>query len=875
VPVTGVRRRDGPVRFRAGRTRGGWGRVGGPEADSGRVPDWRYHFAVNRTLIGAAVLALTWMGLVTGQSAPPPRPAPPTAPAPVPPAVPQTRAVQPASATPATPAASSAAAQRALLDQYCVTCHNARLKTANLLLDQLDLSRLGEHVDVAETVVRKVRAGLMPPTNARRPDPAALASLVTWMESELDRGATTHLPAPGLHRLNRTEYTNAIRDLLSLEVDASSFLPADDSTRGFDNIAGALTMSPALMEAYLSAAGKISRLAMGDVSAPSQQVFEVPADTAQNHHIEGLPFGTRGGILIKHQFPVDGQYTFKVKGVTGYFQAVLGGVTGEQLIVTVDGERVAQFDWDKEISNTTGNGRSTPRIPVPAGLHTVGVTFLATNDVPGSELNRPFQRTMNTPGSIPGFLFYPHVGQVQIEGPYDISGVGDTASRRSIFSCRPATPREEATCARAIVSRLARRAFRRPITAADLRILMPFYQSGRGEDGTFDAGIEAALQRILADPEFIYRGEPEPAAVRPGQAYPVSDLALASRLSFFLWSSIPDDQLVDLAARGRLKEPAVLERQVRRMLADPKSEALVRNFTGQWLGVRSLAASEPVVNLFPDFDDNLREAYAREVELFFGAVVQEDRSVLDLLTADFTFVNERLAKQYGIPNVYGPHFRRVTLPPALDVRRGLLGKGALMTVTSNAARTSPVARGKWFMQTFLGVSPPDPPPDVPAFVERTADTTGNTKPPTMRKALELHRISPTCSSCHQIFEPMGLALENFDAVGSWRTLDEGQPIDASGVLPDGTKVNGVVDLRRSLDRYSTQFVQVVAEKLLTYAIGRGTEDEDMPMVRAISRDAAARGYKFSALVLSIVKSDMFRMNQKAAAAQPGTQQAAR
>jgi hypothetical protein len=760
------------------------------------------------------------------------------------------------------------------MDQYCVTCHNARLKTANLLLDQLDLAQLGDHVDVAETVVRKVRAGLMPPTTARRPDPAALQSMIAWMEGELDRSASTHLPAPGLHRLNRTEYTNAIRDLLALEVDASKFLPADDSTRGFDNIAGALTMSPALMEAYLSAAGKISRLAMGDVNAASQAVFEVPADTAQNHHIEGLPFGTRGGILIKHQFPVDGQYTFKVKGVTGYFQAVLGGVSGEQLIVTVDGERVAQFDWDKEIAGTTGIGKSTPKIPVSAGLHTVGVTFLATNDVPGSELNRPFQRTMNTPGSIPGFLFYPHVGQVQIEGPYDITGAGDTASRRAILTCRPKTAAQEPACARSIVSSLARKAFRRPITAADLRILMPFYTAGRGEDGTFESGIAAALQRILADPEFIYRGEAEPAAVRAGQAYPISDLALASRLSFFLWSSIPDDQLITVAAQGRLRQPAVLERQVRRMLADPKSDALVRNFTGQWLGVRSLAASEPVVNLFPDFDDNLREAYEKEIELFFGAVVQEDRSVLDLLDGNFTFVNERLAKQYGIPNIYGPHFRRVTLPAALEMRRGLLGKGALMTVTSNAARTSPVTRGKWFLQTFLGVTPPDPPPDVPAFVERAADTTGNTRPPTMRQALEKHRISPTCSSCHQIFEPMGLALENFDAVGSWRTLDEGQPIDASGVLPDGTKVTGVVDLRKALERYSAQFVQVVAEKMLMYATGRGTEHEDMPMVRAIAKDAAASNYKFSSLVLSIVKSDVFLKNQKASAA-PATQQATR
>jgi hypothetical protein len=753
-----------------------------------------------------------------------------------------------------------------MVDKYCVTCHNARAKTANLLLDQLDLTHLSDHAEIGEKVVRKVRAGLMPPTGVPRPSDADLAGMIAWMEAEMDRGARTHIPAPGLHRLNRTEYTNAIRDLLALDVDAKKFLPADDSTRGFDNIAGALTMSPALMEAYLSAAGKISRLALGDVTSPTQAVFDVPADTAQNHHIEGLPFGTRGGILIKHQFPVDGEYSFKVKGVTGYFQAVLGGVTGEQLEVTVDGERVKLFDWDREISNTTGNGRSTPRVPIKAGLHAVGVTFLATNDIPGSELNRPFQRTMNTPGSIPGFQFYPHVGQVEIEGPYNVKGTGDTATRRKIFTCTPSTPAQEAPCARQIVSTLAKRAFRRPVTTADVNTLMAFYREGRKEDSSFDGGIEAALQRILADPEFIYRGEIEPAALAAGHAYKLTDLELASRLSFFLWSSIPDDQLIDLAAAGQLSNPAVLEKQVRRMLADPKSEALVRNFTGQWLNVRSLAASEPVVNLFPDFDDNLRNAYQREVELFFAAVVQEDRSILDLLDGNFTYVNERLAKHYGIPNVYGPRFRRVTLPVSLEMRRGLLGKGALMTVTSNAARTSPVTRGKWYLTTFLGVSPPDPPADVPALTERKQDTTGNTKPPTMREALQAHRVNPTCSSCHQIFEPMGLALENFDAVGAWRTLDEGQAIDASGVLPDGTRVNGVIELRKSLrDRYADQFAQVVAEKLLTYAVGRGTEYQDMPMIRRITNDAEKTSYRFSSLVMTIVKSDMFRMNQKAAA----------
>ena len=786
----------------------------------------------------------------------------------------QTAAPRPAAAQPATAksaavtakaAAPDTAATRKLLDQYCVTCHNAKSKTANLLLDQLDLANLDDHVDVAEKVVRKLRAGLMPPTGMVRPDPATMESLIRWMEDELDRTATTHLPAPGLHRMNRAEYTNAIRDLLALEVDATKFLPVDDSTRGFDNQAAALTISPALMEAYLSAAGKISRLAIGNFDAPTQWVWDVAADTAQNHHIEGLPFGTRGGILFKHQFPADGDYTFNVKGVTGYFQAVLGGITGERLEITVDGERVHLFDWDKEIANTTGRGRWTPKIPIKAGLHTVGVTFLATNDIPGTELNRPFQRTMNTPGSIPGFIFYPHVGQVTVEGPHSAKGATDTASRQRIFTCKPGGATTEDACARRIISTLAKRAFRRPTNAADMKELMQFYQTGRREDG-FEGGIEAALQRILADPQFIYRGEREPATAVAGKPYRVTDLELASRLSFFFWSSIPDDELIDVAAAGRLREPAVLERQVKRMLADPKSSALITNFTGQWLSVRALKTYEPEVNLFPDYDDNLRAAYQREVELFFGSIVQEDRSVLDLLDANYTFVNERLAKHYGIPNIYGPQFRRITLPAEFDMRRGLLGKGALLTVTSNAARTSPVTRGKWFQATFLGVEPPQPPPGVETDLKVGAsDAAGNTKTPTMREMLETHRRNPTCAACHRIFEPVGIALENFDAVGTWRTIEEGAPIDASGQLVDGTKVSGVVDLRNSLIRYSDQFTRVVAEKLVTYALGRGVEEEDMPLVRAIVKQSAGSKYRFSSLVLGIVKSPVFQMNMKATA----------
>jgi len=805
-------------------------------------------------------MALMSVALVSGQTS---QTARQSTPAPNTGAPTQARSQSPASTAKVSTAAPDASAQRALIDQYCVTCHNARLKTGNLLLDQLDLAHLPQNAEIGEKVVRKLRAGVMPPTNMKRPDAPTMQALIVWMENELDRGAVTHLPAPGLHRLNRTEYMNAIRDVLNLEVDATKFLPPDDSTRGFDNIAGALTMSPALMEAYLSAAGKISRLAIGDVSAPTQAVFEVPADTAQNHHIEGLPFGTRGGLLRKYEFPADGEYTFKVKGVTGYFQAVLGQIKGEQLEVTVDGERVKLFDWDREIANTgNSGGRSTPRIPIKAGLHTIGVTFLATNDIPGTELNRPFQRTMNTPGTIPGFQFYPHVGQVVIEGPYSNTGSVDTESRHKIFVCRPVTARDEETCARTIISTLVKHAFRRPSTNSDMQLLMDFYASGRSEGGNFDQGIEGALQRILADPEFVYRGESEPTNLATGKSYRISDLALASRLSFFLWSSVPDDQLIDVAAQGKLRDPAILEQQVKRMLRDPKSEALIENFTGQWLNVRSLASSEPVVNLFPDFDDNLRQAFERETELFFGSVVHEDRSILDLLTADYTFVNERLAKHYGIPNIYGPQFRRVTLTPDLDMRRGLLGKGALLTVTSAAARTSPVSRGKWFQQTFLGVSPPDPPPNVPAIKEKAPDTTGNAKAPTMRQTMEAHHSNPSCNTCHQIFEPIGLALENFDAVAAWRTQDEGNPIDATGTLVDGTKVDGVASLRNVLVRYSDTFERVVAEKLLTYALGRGIEYQDMPLVRSIVRDSAGSKYRFSSLVLGIVKSPAFQMNMK-------------
>jgi hypothetical protein len=752
--------------------------------------------------------------------------------------------------------------QAAVVRGYCLDCHNETEQVAGLNLETHPFDAVAADAETWEKVIRKLRAGLMPPADGGPTlERKARDELAAFLESEIDRSAESHLPAPGLHRLNRTEYTNAIRDLLALNIDATSFLPPDDSSHGFDNMAGTLTTSPALMEAYLSAAGKISRLAIGTETAPTLAVFDAPHDTSQNGYIEGLPFGTRGGMLIEHEFPADGNYVFTVKGMTGYFTAVLGNVKGEQLEVTVDGARAYLFDWDKEIAPNEGNGGRTPEIPIKAGFHRVGVTFIATSDLPDTGLNRSFVRTMNSPGSISGYTFYPHVGQVFIEGPFDGVAAKSTQSRDEIFECYPVESSKEGDCARTIISSLAGKAFRRPATETDVEEVMAFFRAGREEGGSFDYGIEAALQRILADPEFIYRRELEPSGVAAGSPYPISDLELASRLSFFLWSSIPDEELIGLASQGRLRDAQVLEQQVERMTADPRSEAFIESFTGQWLNVRGMQASEPVVDLFPDFDSTLRQAFRREIELFFGSVIHEDRSILDLLTADYTFVNERLAKHYGIPDVYGAQFRRVTLTPELDMRRGLLGKGALLTITSDAARTSPVKRGKWFLETFLDISPPDPPPGVETDLKAVAGEA----PKTLRARLEAHRINPTCSACHQIFEPLGLAMENFDAVGAWRALDAGQPIDPNGVTNDGVPLTGVQSLREFALGKGDIFAESVTQKLLTYALGRGLEYEDMPLVRSIAHDAAENDYRFSSLLIGVIQSPAFTMNVKTAA----------
>jgi hypothetical protein len=776
--------------------------------------------------------------------------------------------------------ATSAETEKAFLTQTCYGCHNQAAKARGvesalrITLDSLDTAHVEKDPEQWEKVVRKLRAGMMPPSGMPRPKPDVFESAIVYLENELDRTAKLHIPAPGLHRMNRTEYANAIRDLLDIEIDPSKFLPSDDSTRGFDNIAGALSISPTLLEGYVTAAGKISRLAIGDVSTPTQTTYRVAEDTDQDYHVEGMPFGTRGGMIAQHEFPADGDYSIKVtpisKGNMGNTNP-FGEIPGEKLEVIVDGERLHVFEWDRD--RQRGDGTFDFKFPAKAGRHTVVVTFLATNYAPGNDLNEHFLRSTIETGGLPGYRFFPHVGKFVIDGPYDAKGASDTSARRRIFVCKPATPAQETACARQIVSTVARKAFRRPLTDKDIETLLGFYQRGRN-DGNFDNGIEMALRRILADPEFVFRRETEPTNLAAGQIYRISDLELASRLSFFLWSSIPDDELLKLAGQNKLHDNAILEQQVRRMLKDPRSEQLVSNFAGQWLSLRALPSQTPVPIEYPDFDDVLRQAMRTEVEMFVGSVIQEDRPVTDLLDANYTFLNERLARQYGIPGIYGSNFRRVTLAPEFDMRRGLLGKGAFLTISSNPDRTSPVHRGKYTLQIFLGVEPPAPPPNVPDLPKQDAAIRGGPRP-TMRQQMELHRKNEPCNSCHKIMDPIGLVLENFDGTGQWRLADDGSPIDPSGKLVDGTTLNGVTDLRNALVKYSPQFVRVVSEKLMIYALGRGTEYYDMPLVRSIVHSADKDNDRFSALVIGVVKSQPFQMNQKLETSGNGQERASR
>jgi cytochrome c5 len=763
--------------------------------------------------------------------------------------------------------AASGASPREIFDTYCVTCHNQRLKTAGLSLDTLDLAKVPEQGEIWEKVVRKLRSGTMPPAGARRPDQTTYNALASWLEGQLDHAAEMHPYAgrPALHRLNRSEYTNAIRDLLALEVDAASLLPPDDSAFGFDNISEALGISPSLQEHYLSAALKIGALAVGNTDVnPGSETWRIRQDLSQDQHIEGLPLGTVGGTLVRYNFPVDGEYSFQAKLYRTNLNIMRGLETPHQVEFTIDGARILQVSigGQEDLANLfeqpteTGDAvdaRLRVRIPVKAGPHVVTVAFLEEPQAAEPLRLEPYLRS-----SVDNFDWsgHPHFEVLTIAGPFHTDGAGDTPSRQRIFICRPSARVGEQACAKQIVSTLARRAYRRPPEPADMQRLMEFYASGRQHAG-FEAGIELAVERILASPKFLFRVERDPAGAVPGVPYPISGLELASRLSFFLWSSIPDDELLDVAIRGKLKNQEVFDREVRRMLEDRRAEALVTNFAGQWLQLRNLRNVQPNSDLFPDFDDNLRQALRRETELFFESIIQEDRSALDLMTADYTFVNERLARHYGIPDIYGSRFRRV--PITNDARRGLLGQASILALTSHAERTSPVVRGKWILENILGIAVPPPPPDVPPLKENQEGQ----KPRTIREQMAEHRANAVCASCHKIMDPIGFALENFDAVGAWRTAEAGTPIDATGELTDGTKVDGVVSLRNALLSRPELFVNTLTEKLLTYALGRGLDYRDMPAVRAIVRDAARKNYRFSSLILGVADSMPFQMRMAA------------
>jgi mono/diheme cytochrome c family protein len=797
----------------------------------------------------------------------------------------------------ATPATTSAA----VLTVYCATCHSERLKSGGLVIDPAGVTNVGSGADRWEKVVRKLRTQSMPPPGAPRPDAASYDRVATFLESELDRAEAgrPHLgKLPLTHRLSRTEYRNAVRDLLALEslpreVSIDYLLPPDNISSGFDNISDLLFISPSNLERYLDAARKISRLAIGDPAMPVMvNIHRLDPEHPQDERVDELPFGTRGGIAVRSEFPVDGTYVVRVD---------VGAAQGHDLEILVDGERIARrslsgggrgtravdappgqpdpSDPDPtppsnarpavpgrgavpvDAAGPTGaapagggraGGRGAPAGPLEfpltlkAGPKLIGVAFVQRTEARDEATLRPRMRSRGT---------QPAINSVTISGPYNATGGGDSPSRRRIFVCRPAASAEELPCARRILSTLARRAYRRPATETDIRDLLPFYGRGRKE-GSFDLGIQKALERLLVSSQFLFRIEREPSTVVAGAAYRISDLELASRLSFFIWSSIPDDQLLDVAAAGRLKDPSVLEQQVRRMLADPRSESLVTNFAAQWLYLRDIAAKQPDEILFADFDETLRTAMQRETELFIGSVFRENRSLLDLLNANYTFLNERLARHYGVPNVRGSYFRRVTFPDG-SVRGGLLGQGSVLTVTSYSTRTSPVLRGKWVLENLLSAAPPPPPADIPALKTETAPG----KPLTLREAMVRHRAAPACAGCHARMDPIGFAMENFDAVGRWRERDGQQPIDATGVFPEGTKFEGIAGLKKELVRQPEQFVGTVTERLLMYAIGRNLQYYDAPTVRAVMRDAAPANHTLASLVLGIVKSRPFQMRE--------------
>ena len=774
----------------------------------------------------------------------------------------------------------AATVDRALLDKYCVGCPNEQKRVGGLALDSADPARIPVRADVWEKVVRKLRSGSMPPAGMPRPDKAAGQAYAGALEAALDRAAAA-APNPGrpvVHRLNRVEYANAIRDLLALPIDGEALLPPDESGFGFDNIADVLSLSPALLERYMLAAWKISRLAVGDPaigSTVSAYRFQMPL-VQDDRMSEALPFRSRGGASIPHYFPLDGEYLFKIRLHRTWTSPVIRGLSNrEQLDVRLDGQRLRLFAVGGEcIGSTEERCKRPPGIipaseyertadaglevtfPVRAGTHQIGVAFLArlAAAIEGSG-------TSHLPAAHPTFLYAENVDMsvesVEVRGPIGAAAPGKTPSRQRIFACTPRGKAEETPCARQILSGLARQAYRRPVTPHDLNTLLAFYERGRAS-GTFESGIQLALERLLVSPDFLFRVERDPAGVTPGGIYRVSDLELASRLSFFLWSSIPDDELLRVAARGGLKDPAALEQQVRRMLRDDRAKALIANFFGQWLYLRNIDTVAPDPEAFPEFDDTLRAAFKTETDMFLESQLREDRSVMELLTARYTFVNERLARHYGIPNIYGSHFRRVSLSD--EASGGLLGQGSVLTVTSYATRTSPVVRGKWLLENLLGAPPPPPPPNVPALKE---DKTGE-QPTSVRERLEQHRRNPVCAGCHARMDPLGFAMENFDGIGKWRNEDANAPVNSSGTLPDGTKFHGPAQFRDVLVQQREEFVRTVVDKLLTYAVGRGVEYYDAPAIRRIVREGAASDYRWSALVVALTRSLPFQMRAVAA-----------
>ena len=777
--------------------------------------------------------------------------------------------------------------QNALVREYCSGCHNDNVKSGGMTLTTLELAHLDRNPELAEKVIRKLKTGLMPPsTVTKRPDGETVKAFVTTLETQMDKLAALR-PNPGsrpFQRLTRTEYTRSIHDLLGIDVDIESLLPPDSLSDGLDNIADSQAFSPTLMDGYIRAAAKISRDALGDPKADAtSSVYKLPRTASQLRHVDGAPFGTRGGISIVYNFPADGDYSFRslLHGTpTGQ---LFGWIPEEQLEVSIDGDRVALLNIDLRMSETTATGLNltTGRFPVKAGPHRVSAAFLEKHSELIDDDIAPIDHTLADTeiGDYREIVEYPHLREFEISGPFNVSGVSDSVSRRKVFICRPLSPADELPCATKIITEIARKAYRRPTSAEDLEGLMTFYQRGR-KNADFESGVRMALQAILASPSLVFRIEPVPANVKPGQIYRVGDLELASRLSYFLWSTLPDDELVNLANQGRLRDPLVLEKQVRRMLNDPRSESLSTKFAGQWLHLPDLENFHPDSFFYPFYDYTLAVGMKREAELFFDSVVREDRDIIDLLTANYTFVNERVARHYGIPNVRGNQFRRVELTD--DYRRGLLGKGAILALTSVAERTSPVLRGKWVMGVLLGVPPPPPPPSVPKLDETNPVSEGRSL--TVRERMEQHRANPACNSCHQMIDPIGLALENFDVTGVWRTLDKTATVNSGGIrvaspgtlidtttkMFDGTPLNGPASLRQGILNHSDAFIQNLTQKLLEYAIGRRVEYFDMPLLRSITRDAAKKDNRFSALVLGIAKSAAFQMSK----AEPATDAAA-